>query len=43
MNLLATRMPAAVVANVIGIGDDAADHRTRKAGGTWSNCPSLRS
>lgn len=42
MNLLAMRMPAAVVADVIGIGNHTADRRKSKAGGTWSNYPTLR-
>jgi len=43
MNLLAMRMPAAVIADVIGIGGNTADRRKRKSGGTWSDYPELRS
>lgn len=43
MNLLAMRMPAAVIADVIGIGGHTADRRKRKSGGTWSSYPELRS
>ncbi|MFJ4017325.1 hypothetical protein [Microbacterium sp. NPDC090014] len=42
MNLPAMRMPAAVVADVIGIGNHTADRRKSKAGGTWSTYPGLR-
>lgn len=42
MNLLAMRLPAAVVADVIGIGGHTADRRKRNTGGTWSNYPELR-
>jgi len=42
MNLLAMRMPAAVVADVVGIRTTTADRRKSMAGGTWSNYPDLR-
>ncbi len=42
MNLLAMRMPAAVVADVVGVRTLTADRRKGKAGGVWSNYPSLR-
>lgn len=42
MNLLSMRMPSAVVADVIGIGNHAADRRKSKAGGIWSNYPAVR-
>lgn len=43
MNLLAMRMPSAVIADVIGIGGHTADRRKKKSGGTWSDYPELRS
>ncbi|MCK3771160.1 hypothetical protein MZK47_15940, partial [Microbacterium aerolatum] len=43
MNLLAMRVPSAVIADVIGIGVHTADRRKRRSGGTWSNYPELRS
>jgi hypothetical protein len=42
MNLLSMRMPSAVVADVIGIGNHTADRRKSKAGGIWSNYPAVR-
>ncbi|GAA5147048.1 hypothetical protein GCM10025768_06480 [Microbacterium pseudoresistens] len=43
MSLLSMRMPAAVIADVIGIGGHTADRRKRRSGGTWSDYPELRS
>lgn len=42
MNLLAMRMPAAVIADVIGVADETADRRRARGGGAWAGYPALR-
>ncbi|MGF2950698.1 hypothetical protein [Microbacterium alcoholitolerans] len=42
MNLLAMRMPAAVMADVVGVVGATADRRKERAGGVWSQYPDLR-
>ena len=42
LNLLVMRMPASVVADVIGISNLTADQRKNRAGGTWTSYPGLR-
>lgn len=43
MNLLATRMPASVLADVVGVRTITAARRKSNAGGTWVTYPALRS